>query len=106
MTSLFQLPDELTILRAIKSARGALVSTFVPQNLGFNHISRREIIEQHTSRIACGLMCDGKSDKVIIVVDGTYIYIHVNNHDFPFTLIISDVFLLKISKSQFSKKAL
>ena len=82
------------------------MSTFVPRNLGFNHINRREIIEQHTSRIARDLMCDGKSDKAIIVVDGTYVYIQVNNHDFPFALIISDVSLLEISKSQFSKKVL
>ena len=106
LASLFQLPDELTISRAIKSARSALMSTFVPQNLGFNHINRREIIEQHTSSIARDLMCDGKSDKAIIVVDGTYVYIQVNNHDFPFALIISDVSLPEVSKSQFSKKVL
>ena len=106
LTSLFQLPDKLTISRVIKSATGALMNTFVPQNLGFNHISRREIIEQYTSSIARDLMCDGKSDKATVVVDGTYVYIQGNNQDFPFTLIISDVSLLEISKSQFSKKAL
>ena len=106
LASLFQLPDGLTISRTTKSARDALMSTFVPRNLGFNHISRREIIEQHTSRIARDLMCDGKSHRAIIVVDDTYVYIQVNNHDFPFALIISDVSLLEISKSQFSKKVL
>ncbi|CAF3126185.1 unnamed protein product [Rotaria sp. Silwood2] len=75
LASPFQLQNELTISKAIKSARSALMSTFVPLNLGFNHISRREIIEQHTSGIARDLMCDGKSDKAIIVVDGTYVYI-------------------------------
>lgn len=106
LTSLFQIPDELTISRAIKSPRSALMSTFVPLNLGFNHISCREIIEQHTSGIARDLICDGKSDKAIIVIDGTYVYIQVNNHDFLFILIIFDVSSLEISKQQFSKKVL
>lgn len=88
LASLFELPDELTISRTIKSARGALMRTFVPRNLGFNHISRREIIEQHTSAIARDLMCDEKSDKAIIVIDGTYIYIQVNNQDFLFALMM------------------
>jgi hypothetical protein len=26
------------------------------------------------------LMCDGKSDKAIIVIDSTYIYIQVDTH--------------------------
>ena len=74
------------------------MSSFVPRNLDFNHISRRTIIEQHTSSIAHDLICNGKSDKAIIVVDGTYVYIQVNNHDVPFALIISDVSLLEISQ--------
>ncbi|CAF3542725.1 unnamed protein product [Rotaria socialis] len=75
LASLLQLPDELTVSRAIKSATSALMSTFVPLNFGFNRISRREIIEQHTSEIARDLICDGESDKPIIIVDGTYVYI-------------------------------
>ena len=75
------------------------MSTFVPRNLGFNHISRCEIIEQDTSRITCDLMCDGKSDKAIVVVDGTYVCIQVNNYDFPCTLIVYDASLLEISNS-------
>ena len=106
LASLLQLPDELAISRAIKNATGAVMSMFVPQNLGFNHISRRDIIEQHTSSITRDLMYDGKSDKATIVVDGTYVYIQVNNHGFPLALIISDVSLLEVSKSQFSKKVL
>jgi hypothetical protein len=78
---LFQLPDKRAVARTLESARGALMSDFVPYNLGFNHIARREIIDQHTSTIAQQLMCDGKSDRVIIVVDSTYIHIQVDNHD-------------------------
>jgi len=77
---LFQLPDKRAVSRALESARGALMNDFVPHNLGFNHITRRKIIDQHTSTIAQQLMCDSKSDKAIIVVDSTYIYIQVDNH--------------------------
>jgi hypothetical protein len=77
---LFQLPDKKAISRALDSARGALMSDFVPHNLGFNHITRQEIIDQHTSTIAQQLMCDGKSNKAITVIDSTYIYIQVDTH--------------------------
>jgi hypothetical protein len=56
------------------------MSKFVPENLGFDHITRRQIIDHHTSTIAGQLMCDDESDQAIIVADGTYIYIQVHDH--------------------------
>ena len=38
--------------KAIHSARQALMTDFVPQHLGFEHVSRAEIIENHTSAFA------------------------------------------------------
>ena len=76
--------DQKIISRALESARTALMRRFVPYHLGFEHITRRQIIDQHTSAISKHLMCDDKSDKAIIVADGTYIYIQVNNHYKPF----------------------
>ena len=73
---LFQLPDAKTVSRALESARRGLMSTFVPFNLGLNHISRQEIIDKHKSTISHELMCSGDNDKAIVVVDGTYIYIY------------------------------
>ena len=72
---LFQTSDKKIISRALESARTPLMSRFVPYHLGFSHITRREIIDQHTSTISRQLMCDDESDKVIIVADETYIYI-------------------------------
>ena len=72
--------DQKIISKALESARTALMRRFVPYHLGFEHITRRQIIDQHTSAISKHLMCDDKSDKAIIVADGTYIYIQVNNH--------------------------
>ncbi len=77
---LFQMPDKRAISRVLSSARAALMSKFVPENLGFDHITRRQIIDHHTSTIAGQLMCDDESDQAIIVADGTYIYIQVHDH--------------------------
>ena len=38
LTALFHLPAAKTVSRALESARTALVNTFVPFNLGLNHI--------------------------------------------------------------------
>ena len=76
---LFELPDKKTVSRTIESARTALISEFVPFNVGFNHISRREIIDQHTTTIARQLMCDNDNDTAVLVIDSTYIYIQVKN---------------------------
>ena len=79
---LFQLTDKRGISRALERARYALITEFVPRNLGFNHIARQEIIDQHTSTIAHQLLCRDETDKAIIVGGGTYIYelVHVS-HD-------------------------
>ncbi|CAF4090657.1 unnamed protein product, partial [Rotaria magnacalcarata] len=72
---LFQLPDKKAVSRSLKTVRTALMTRFVPSNLGFNHITRQEIIDQHTSTMARRLMCDAESNTAIVVIDGTYIYI-------------------------------
>ncbi|CAF3376716.1 unnamed protein product [Rotaria socialis] len=72
---LFQLPDKKAVSRSLKTVRAALMARFVPSNLGFNHITRQEIIDQHTSTMARRLMCDAESNTAIVVIDGTYLYI-------------------------------
>ena len=71
------------------------MTEFVPHNLGFNHITRQEIIDRHTSTIARQLMCGDETNKAIIVADGTYIYIQVNNPYFIFSKYYL-LFLLEI----------
>ena len=66
----------LQIRRAIASARTALMSSFVPQYLGFGHVSKREVIKNHTRPLAKELFADDiTQDPAILVLDGTYIYI-------------------------------
>jgi len=78
LTVLFQLPNKRTVSSVLESIRTALMIEFVPSNLGFNHITRHEIIRQHTSTIAQQLMCADEPDTAIVVIDGTYIYIQVS----------------------------
>ena len=66
--------------RSIESARKVLINGFVPNNVGFNHVSRNEIIRQHTSSLAQKLFSDDEPDTAILVADGTYVYVQVNKN--------------------------
>lgn len=69
-----------SLRRAIASVRKSLVASFVPQNLGLQHISREEVIEKHTKPLAQTLFGDIGNSQVILVLDGTYIYIQKSNN--------------------------
>ncbi|CAF3293834.1 unnamed protein product [Rotaria socialis] len=98
---LFQLPDKKAVSRSLKTVRTALMTRFVPSNLGFNHITRQEIIDQHTSTMARRLMCDAESNTAIVVIDGIYIYIYSGNEkDFVLLNIIRHVFPLEIEEQR------
>ena len=68
---MFQLPDKRTVSRIIKSAREAILKSFVPYHLGYGHISRQDVIYHRTTTIARELMCGGTADTAIVVIDGT-----------------------------------
>ena len=86
LASMFLLSDKTNLSQIIDSARQALLTSFVPQNLGFGHITRDDVIHNHTTTIARELMCGGTSNTAIVVIDGTYIYIQVRKNLFPFEL--------------------
>ena len=69
-----------SICRAVKSVRSALMKCFVPHFLGLQHISREEIIENHTRPLAQELFGSFTDHKAIAVLDGTYIYIQKSNN--------------------------
>ena len=76
----FDLPDKRTVSRILISARQALKVSFTSSNLGFGHVTRQCIIDQHTTAISQQLICDGGKDTAMLVLDGTYIYIQVNRY--------------------------
>ena len=64
------------VRRAIRSATKALKAKFVPDYLGFPHISRDEVIEHHTRPLARELFAKTMTENpAILVLDGTYIYV-------------------------------
>jgi hypothetical protein len=77
LSIMFEIPDKRAVCRIIHSARQALMVCFVPFHLGFNHITRQQIIDLHTTTVARELMCEGRDDTAVVVVDGTYIYVQV-----------------------------
>ncbi|XP_060073207.1 uncharacterized protein LOC132553020 [Ylistrum balloti] len=62
------------IQRIVNSTRNALVEDFVPDNLGFQHISHGDFVQNHTTNIAKSLFQPGENEA-IVVADGTYVYI-------------------------------
>ena len=70
---LLGLYDRKTVSNVLQSARVALMKDFVLQHLGFEHISRRTLIDQRTRPLAKILLAD--NDKVILVLDSIYIYL-------------------------------
>lgn len=62
-----------------KSTQLALLRDFVPENIGFNHITREEVVENHTTDISKQLFSDPISNRVILVLDGTFIFAHLSH---------------------------
>lgn len=73
LSTLFNISKD-SVRRTIKSVRKNLVQTFTPSNLGFQHVTREEVITNHTRPLAQTLFGHGMS-PVILILDGTYIYI-------------------------------
>lgn len=71
------------IRRAIATARKELSINFTPKYVGFQHITRQDIKDQHTRPLAKELFGNDIDNPVILVADGTYIYIQ-KSHNFKF----------------------
>ena len=75
LCTLFGLEDKMQISRILDSACSALTKYFVPKHLGFQHITRTDVILKHTRPLAQQLLADDDPTKAIIILDGTYVYI-------------------------------
>lgn len=105
LSMMFNLSDKRTVARIINSARQALSECFTPYNLGFNHITRREVIDNQTTPIARQLMTDGAEDTAILVIDGTYIYIQVRNYSCVLLRILLCFSFQKSQNNVFQRKS-
>ncbi|XP_061170898.1 uncharacterized protein LOC133180371 [Saccostrea echinata] len=74
LSTLFNI-EKCGVRRAITTARREFSQTFTPKYVGFDHISREEIIQEHTTPLAKELFGSDLHNPAILVVDGTYIFI-------------------------------
>lgn len=56
-------------------SKNALMADFVPNNLEFQHVSRDDVIREHTRPLAKKLLCSMTDNPVILVLDRTYVYL-------------------------------
>lgn len=78
LSALFSI-SKSCVRRAIRTVRQTLMLSFVDEHLGFQHVTREKVISDHTTVLAKSLFTEN-DDQVIIVLDGTYIFIQKSNH--------------------------
>ena len=75
LATLLSLPDKRIVSCILESARNALMVYFVRKHLGFEHISRQDVIANHSRPLAKRLFTNPGDDAAILILDGTYIYV-------------------------------
>lgn len=73
LSTLFHLPKHV-ISRCMRRCRQVLMRNFVPRFLGCQNISRETVLTQHSRPLATQLFTSS-DNNVVLVADGTYIYI-------------------------------
>jgi hypothetical protein len=76
LTTIFQFSNPKAVSRTLSTVRQAMLSEFVPRYLGFDNISRQDVINNYSSPLATKLLSE-KPNTVVLVVDGTYLYVQV-----------------------------
>ena len=67
--------------RILDSACTVIKRYFVPKYLGFDHVGRQKVIDNHTRPLANILLGDNDPNKCIIILDGTYCYIQKSTNN-------------------------
>jgi len=80
LATLFHLKNKRVVSRIVHAVTQALLKDFVPYHIGFEHIERETILKHHQTYIASKLMAD-KDDQVIVVMDGTYLYVQKSTNN-------------------------
>ena len=80
LATLFGFRNRRDVGHVLDGARQALIKCFAPKHLGFSHISRENVITNHTRPLAKGILADGE-EKAILILNGTYIYIQKSAHN-------------------------
>lgn len=73
LACLFHLKSKRTVSRIFHQVREMLMKSFVPLNLGFQHISRDAVLSNHQTVVATELLTN-EPNQIVLVADGTYLY--------------------------------
>jgi hypothetical protein len=72
ISTIFSIEHFQNVGKYCDSARKALITDFLPQNLGVNHLSRDQWVNQNT--IMSKQLFNVDKNQLVLVGDGTYIY--------------------------------
>jgi len=70
----FGLSHQARVSTAIEAVSNALLKNFVPSYLGYEHLTRDQVLEQHTPPSVSKIAETG-TNSIVIVLDGTYLQI-------------------------------
>ncbi|CAF1159625.1 unnamed protein product [Didymodactylos carnosus] len=73
LATVFSFSSKRQVGHVIQNAKVALLRDFVHHYLGFQHITRDEVIRNHTRALVKKLLLDGR-DGIVLILDGTYVY--------------------------------
>ena len=77
LSIIFGYSDRRYVGAVISHVRNSLMERFVPENIGFNCITREDFITQHVSPFHNELYNSTPNiPKAIVVMDATYAYLH------------------------------
>ena len=74
LSTIFRIKDNQAVSRIIHQVTEALMTNFVPKHIGFRHVSRHTVLEQHQTLKANTLLTNN-NQQVVVVMDGTYLYL-------------------------------
>ena len=79
--TLFELESKRQVSKILDSANNELTQHFVPKCLGFDYITREQVLKEHARLLAQQLLANNDSNQVIIVLDSTYICIQKSTNN-------------------------
>ena len=81
LATLFYFPNKQALSRIVDSARTVLMESFVPNYLGFGHLSRRDLIDTQIRPLAKRLFAQPGKDKAIVILAETYLYVQKGSNN-------------------------
>jgi len=68
------MPSQALVSETLTAVANALTTNFVPNFLGYSHISREDAIANHIPAFTSSVL-ETRPDELIGILDGTYLYI-------------------------------